>query len=144
MAHEKSWKIMSKKYKINSIRFFHKENGKNVPWCRHATFLPTNGCSHLNNIPFLHINQSPFSTYFENCARQRNLTNHFSCFILEFSAFKIVTLKEVFDVVRKTFQISSLLQFSTLKFKPQPMFLYWKQETNVNFSWSKGHVCQLS
>ena len=51
-------------------------------------------------------------TYFENCARQRNLTNHFACFILEFTAFKIATLEEVFDVVRKTFQISSLLWFS--------------------------------
>ena len=39
---------------------------------------------------------------------QRNLTNHIVSFILEFTASKMATIEEAFDVVRKTFGISTL------------------------------------
>ena len=98
-------------------------------------------------------------TYFENCARQRNLTNHFDCFILEFTAFKIAIAEEVFDVVRQTIQISSLLLFSityevwnststngfilVYGFRNRQPSKRTSQETEVNFSRVKRSVCQL-
>jgi len=47
-------------------------------------------------------------TYFGNRAHQRNLTNHIVSFFLDLTIFKMATIEEAFDVVCKTFRISTL------------------------------------
>ena len=101
-------------------------------YCSHATLLPTNGCSHSHNIPFLHFNHHSGYIFRELCT-PRNLTNHFACFILEFSAFKTATFEEAFGVGTNTFQILAYCRFQLNTYCEIQLSKRTSQETKVNF-----------